>query len=60
MGIVEQELDETQLWLELLVESGVVTETKMRKLLLETDELIKITVSSINTSKKGRTTGKPR
>ena len=60
MGIVEQELDETQLWLELLVESGIVAENKMRDLLSETDELIRIAVSSITTSKKGRSTGKPR
>jgi four helix bundle protein len=60
MGIVEQELDETQLWIELLVESGVVPENKMRDLLCETDELLRITVSSITTSKKGRSDGKPR
>jgi len=57
MGIVEQELDETQLWLELLVESGVVAEEKMRELMSETDQLLRITVSSINTSKKGRKSG---
>ncbi len=44
MGIVEQELDETQLWLELLVESGVVAESKMSELLIETDELLRVTV----------------
>ena len=60
MGIVEQELDETQLWLELLVESGVVAKEKMKDLLSETDELLRITVSSINTTKKGRNIGKPR
>ncbi len=60
MGIVEQELDETQLWLELLVESGVVAEEKMKDLLSETDELLRITVSSITTTKKGRNIGKPR
>ena len=54
MGIVEQELDETQLWLELLVESGIVAEGKMTELISETDELLRITVSSITTSKKGR------
>ena len=57
MGIVEQELDETQLWLELLVESGVVAEVKMKDLMSETDQLLRITVSSINTSKKGRKSG---
>lgn len=60
MGVVEQELDETQLWLELLVESGIVPAPKMTELLTETDELLRITVSSINTTKKGRNTAKPR
>ena len=60
MGIVEQELDETPLWLELLVESGIVAQTKMTDLLPETDELLRITVSSIMTSKKGRSIGKPK
>ena len=54
MGIVEQELDETELWLELLVESGTVPADKMKDLLCETDELLRIVVSSINTTKKGR------
>ena len=55
MGIVEQELDETQLWLELPVESGIVAEGKLTELISETDELLRITVSSITTSKKGWT-----
>lgn len=54
MGVVEQELDETQLWLELLVESGVVADERMKELLGEVDELLRIVVSSINTSKKGQ------
>ena len=54
MGIVEQELDETLLWLELLVESDVVPETKMKELVAESDELIRIVVASIKTSKKGK------
>lgn len=57
MGIVEQELDETQLWLEILVESGILAEKKMDGLLTETDELLRIAVSSITTSKKGRSNG---
>ena len=59
MGIVEQELDETLLWLELLVESDVVAQKKMASLLKETDELLRITVTSITTAKKGRKTGRP-
>lgn len=51
MGIVERELDETALWLELLVESGIVTTRKMSDLQQETDELLRITVQSIKTAK---------
>ena len=45
-----QELDETSYWLELLVESGRVTDSKMRDLVRETDELIAIFVTSIKTA----------
>ena len=51
MGIVERELDETTLWLELLVESGIVTARKMSDLQKEADELLRITVQSIKTAK---------
>ena len=51
LGIVEQELDETQLWLELLIESGAVREEQLASLKQETDELLRITISSIKQSK---------
>lgn len=47
LGIVEQELDETLLWLELLVESGAVPIAKLEPLMGEADELIRIIVTSI-------------
>jgi four helix bundle protein len=53
-GIVEQELDETLLWLELLVESGIVMDDRMALLHQETEELLKIVVSSLKTLKTGR------
>lgn len=37
-----KEIDETEYWLELLVESGCVSPAKMTNLLKETDELIAI------------------
>lgn len=52
LGIVEQELDETMLLLELLVESGIVDEKKMAALHQEADELLKIIVASIRTAKR--------
>ena len=51
LGLVEQELDETLLWLELLVESGIVSETKMSNLHQEADELLRMVVAAIKTTK---------
>ena len=51
LGIVEQELDESLLWFELLVESGIVPANKMEPLQREAEELLKMTVSSIKTTK---------
>jgi four helix bundle protein len=52
LGIVEMELDETVLWLELLVESDVVPATRMLLLQREADELIKIMVTIIKNRKR--------
>lgn len=54
MGIVEEEADESLLWLELLVESGVVKEKNIELLMKEADELVAITVSSIKTARKNK------
>jgi four helix bundle protein len=51
-GIVEQELDETLLWLELSVESDIVSETKMASLHQEADELLRMTGTAIKTAKQ--------
>ena len=51
LGIVEQELDETLLWMELLTESGMIEYERMKELMHECDELLKIVVSSIKTLK---------
>jgi four helix bundle protein len=51
LGIVEQELDETLLWFELLVESKIVSSAKMIKLQQEADELIRIMVAAIKRTK---------
>ena len=52
LGIVAQELDETLLWLELLVESSIVSESKMADLRQEADELLRMTIAAIKTAKK--------
>jgi four helix bundle protein len=51
LGIVEQELDETLLWLELLVESSIVSEAKMASLHNEAEELLRMTVAAIKKAK---------
>src|SRR5512137_2906581 len=52
MGTVEEEADESSYWIELLVEDGKVPEAKVAPLLRESNELVAITVSSINTARK--------
>ena len=52
LGVVEQELDETLLWLDLLVESGIVAKAKMSGLRQETEELLRIVVTGIKTTKR--------
>ena len=50
--MVEEELDETLYWLELIVESGLVKQQLLDDLMKENNELFKIIVSSITTMKK--------
>lgn len=52
MGTVEEESDESSYWLELLVEDGKVPAAKAAPLIKEANELLAITVSSINTARK--------
>ncbi len=46
-----QELDETAYWLELLVDGEIVKAKRLEELRKETDELIKIFVSSVKTAR---------
>ena len=55
LGIVEQELDESALWFELLVESDIVQKTKLADLMQEADELLRIMVTANKTTKRRRT-----
>ncbi len=51
LGIVEQELGESLLWMELLVESKIIDEAKLKDLMLEANELLAMTVAAIRTMK---------
>lgn len=52
LKMVEEELDETLFWLELLVESGKVSSDRMQDLLQENKELLSIVVKSITTLRR--------
>ncbi|HEV3277097.1 MAG TPA: four helix bundle protein [Terriglobia bacterium] len=51
MGVVVEEADETVFWLELLVETEIVTGDRMKKLLGEANELLAIFAASQRTAK---------
>lgn len=52
LKMVEEELDETQYWLELIIESGLIKSNLLDDLVKENEELFKIVVSTILTMKK--------
>jgi four helix bundle protein len=53
-SIVEQELDESLLWLELIVEANIFPASRVAELQGECEELLRITVASIKTLKSRR------
>ncbi len=60
LSIVEEEADETLYWLELLVEAGLVPETRLSDLMQETDEIVAMIVSSIKTLRQRQRTEQSR
>ncbi len=51
MGIVEEEADETIYWMELLIDAGIVKQSRMAELLDEAGQILSIVISSIKTAK---------
>ena len=49
---VEEEADESAYWMELLIESGLVSAAQISELLQETNEILAMTVASIRTLQK--------
>jgi len=49
LGIVEEEADEAIYWMELLIEATIVSEARLRPLMSEIDEILRMTVASIKT-----------
>ncbi len=60
LGIVEEEADETQLWIELIIESGLIKEYRLKDLLREVKEITAIMASSRITVKGLRKYGPER
>jgi four helix bundle protein len=59
MGTVEEEADESLYWMELLAEAGIVKAELLGSLKQEADEILAITVASINTARKRTRSDKP-
>ena len=49
---VEEEADETLFWLEVLIESDLMLESRLQGLIRETNEILAMTISSIKTLRK--------
>jgi len=54
IGVVVEEADETTFWLELLVDTGIVREVRMRRLMNEANELLAIFAASQRTARRKR------
>ncbi len=52
LGIAQKETGETQYWLELLFTSNYLTESEFRSLFQDSEEIMKLTRSTILTKKK--------
>jgi four helix bundle protein len=52
MGIVEEEIDESSYWIELLIELKKVKQEKVQLLLQEANEILAITIASIKTTRR--------
>jgi four helix bundle protein len=60
IGIVEEEVDESLYWMELLREAGIEVGINMKALMREAGELLAITVASIKTARKNKTNFRSR
>jgi len=54
LGIVEEECDETMFWIELLIATETIPEKRVKALLAEAEEILRITVASIKTSRRNQ------
>ena len=54
MGTVEEETDESLYWIEMLIEAAIVKQDLLTDLMKEGNEILAMTVSSINTARQGK------
>lgn len=59
LSIVEEEADESLYWLELLIESEIMSENKLSALQKDIDQIVAMTVSSIKTL-RSKKSGNPK
>jgi four helix bundle protein len=59
MSVVVEEADETAFWLELLFETSIIAEARLRHLLTEANELLAIFAASLWTARERRTGQSP-
>ena len=60
LGIVEEEADESLYWLELIVESEFMTDTRVSELYKDIESILAMTVASEITIRKGLSNLKPK
>ncbi len=53
-SIALEEADESQYWMELLIESGIVPSNRLDALIKEADELVAILTASVKTAKNNQ------
>ena len=51
LGIVEEEIDESLYWMEMLVEAGLIGQQRLTALMKEANEIASIVVAAIKTTK---------
>jgi len=54
LGVVEEEADESAFWLELIMETNLLSATKVKSLLSEASEIVAIMASSKKTAAKSQ------
>lgn len=60
IGVVEEEADETALWLELIIADKLLTETKVRLLLSEANELTAIMAATYISARRNSKASEPK